>query len=1486
MTDYDLTIGVEADATNAVRDMRAAADAAAGLADSFREIASVATNAARQLNRVEQGVSGTAKSSRAAAQATQQSVKALEQEARAAKGAADALKEANSVRNFGNVYAGNNSNTRVSTPSSGVYVTKQEIESLRASEFAREQVILQHKRLQDATRATVLANIAESKAARDASTANRENADSLLAVQRQQAKRYATVPNASSNVVTSDMRDLVATANGAVRVGSSFGVIEEAAKGAARGTSEMRDTLFTARFALHDISNATGIAGAALVALTAGAIDAAATYESAMASIQRTTGSTASQISVIREQFVALAQSVPGGFDNLAKIGELAGQLNIPTQNIASFTETVAKFTSSTDVAVQASAEAFGRLDTLLPDVQGNYEALGSSILNVGVNSVATESAIISTTSQIAAAGAQARFTADEVIGLAASYASLGIAPEASRGSTIRIFSEIRQAAAEGGAALDEFARISKLSSDEFRAGWLEGDASAVFIEFLKGLQEEGANAETTLRNLGVTGVRDINALLRLSQNVDIVTESFGYASSGFENATQLSEAFGITSQTLNARLEVLAQSFQALLAEIGSAGVGPLKDFVDLLIGAIKVLTDLANNPLAQALALFTGLFAIIAGGSLIVVSLVARIAALNVSLKITQQELIAMSLAGNTASTSMTRLQTSLVGAGISATKFSNIVKAGLVGGAITLGISLLIGGITAIGDAMKSSGEKARDAFGDLSGLTSALQKDTQEVKAGVQDSLGEVEGTITRTVAATKTWVAEVETATGAQTQLASESDRTRQVIDDYTYSIGKNTAAWLANQLANNQAIVDLIKNNEALTRLNPNAPTADVTGVISAAARNDTDKALAIIADYERQVEEFRARQAGKDVTDPGLLQAEAQLIRLKEAFDITTGALSDAAAKGVALETFQNALGVSAENAAVGEDALAESTDVLADRMTELQGQISAALSGFSTFANFGSAIETLFAGIGETGASAFEILGAVGASNLGNLGSAIATTIVAGEAMGLSAVQSVSALFLSLQAQGIETANLLASLANVPGIGESGVEQVSGYLDGTRALTGTGAEFSKMLAEIAARSANAARSVGTKSGGLGNAARSTAKEVRTLTDYAGELEKLFSRAFEIRFSSQQSLDTITSSWLDMREAVDEATKAIEESQRVIAGLTTDNNTLQYFLGVAENYGDALRAAEIASDIADNNAKIAEEQENVDKESRTLNKSLKGNTKVAIENRSAVLGLVQNYQGLIASYASSGLSQQQLAAKTAQLKQEFYQQATALGFSRAELETYALAFDDVAFAIDNIPRNITVDTDINPAVTALRELEARAQEAARSIGSSVGGALGGLGNSWQAGYDYGNLLKIGMDAALRQASVKVIPGGNLRFDTNGKMVEGNIGNLRFFSQGGYTGGVSASDVAGIVHGKEYVINAKNTQRLGLPFLNALNSGMLPSASGSGVSVVELSARDRALLAAAGNVTLSIDGKVIANATNGANFISTKRGAN
>lgn len=227
------------------------------------------------------------------------------------------------------------------------------------------------------------------------------------------------------------------------------------------------------------------------------------------------------------------------------------------------------------------------------------------------------------------------------------------------------------------------------------------------------------------------------------------------------------------------------------------------------------------------------------------------------------------------------------------------------------------------------------------------------------------------------------------------------------------------------------------------------------------------------------------------------------------------------------------------------------------------------------------------------------------------------------------------------------------------------------------------------------------------------GEEARKAAEKFRTLVDYASDLSNVLRRSFDIRFGSQDALDKINSAWNQLNSN-------IAETRAEVASLTADKSLREYWLSVAEAYGDTVRAGQLRAELIDIENKLAKAQEKA-------NTELDGTNSVAINNRKNIRDLINNYQEYIQSLASSGLSQEQLAQKVDESRADFIAQATALGYSTVEIEKYAQAFDDMGTIIDRVPRNVTVNFDPNPALQALNEFFATAEARAALSGDTAG---------------------------------------------------------------------------------------------------------------------------------------------------------------
>lgn len=451
---------------------------------------------------------------------------------------------------------------------------------------------------------------------------------------------------------------------------------------------------------------------------------------------------------------------------------------------------------------------------------------------------------------------------------------------------------------------------------------------------------------------------------------------------------------------------------------------------------------------------------------------------------------------------------------------------------------------------------------------------------------------------------------------------------------------------------------------------------------------------------------------------------------------------------------------------------------------------------------------------------------------------------------------------------------------------------------------------DLSQFLLDTGASADNASSGIDD----VGGSAKNAAKEVRTLLDYSSDLSEVWRRAFDIRFSGEQTLDEITRKFNEIAQANEDARSAIEDLRNELNGLNADAQSLaadknlkQYWLGVAEAYGDTLRAGElradlakIDADIAENAKKAAAANKNLSKENSKLSKSTNGTSEASIQSRDDLRSLVSAYQDHLEALAASGMGQSELLQRSGELRQEFISQATQLGYSRAEVDKYAASFDDMALAIGRVPRNVTVEANTNPAIQALNELEAKLRKISET---NYGGPNVGPTRYNTAGDErYARLQDLMAQLQQLQAELNATP--LYRF-LDRVRIAASIKNLSIaiqtgsYASGGYTGSGGKYEPAGIVHRGEYVIPKQyvnqSTGRPDIAYLNRIaNAKAAPRTNSYAQGGYVGSAMNNQVALTPGTIQaiahavqpyLVVDNKILGDASSSAYAQSTRVGA-
>jgi len=357
------------------------------------------------------------------------------------------------------------------------------------------------------------------------------------------------------------------------------------------------------RYALYDVATTYGVISAALLGASAAVVTTGASFETAFTNVERTSTGTAEQIGEVRDSLVDLSTTIPIAFGELSSIATLGNQIGVAQDQLIGFTETVGQFSAVSGISVETSAEAFGRLNELLPDVNGNFEALGSAIEKAGLNAAATDAQIISTAQQISSYTSLAGMGAAETVGLATAFASLGVAPEAARSAVSTFFKEVNSASANGGEALDRFASFLGTTQEGFQQ-LLRDDPSALIESFAASLGTLNAEEATqTLEALGLEEQRVSAAFLKLSGSTGVLTQANVDAAIGFEQGTELARQFGFVADDLNSRFIVLQSSIAAFADSISAGMLPGVSEAVLVATEFVNQLRALAETPAGQVI-------------------------------------------------------------------------------------------------------------------------------------------------------------------------------------------------------------------------------------------------------------------------------------------------------------------------------------------------------------------------------------------------------------------------------------------------------------------------------------------------------------------------------------------------------------------------------------------------------------------------------------------------------------------------------------------------------------------------------------------------------------------------------------------------------------------------------------------------------------------------------------------------------------------
>lgn len=331
--------------------------------------------------------------------------------------------------------------------------------------------------------------------------------------------------------------------------------------------------------------------GAAAAGAFTASIKAAIDWETAWTGVVKTVDGTTAQMAELETGLRNMTRILPASHAEIAKVGEVAGQLGIATPNILAFTRVMIDLGETTNLSAEDAATALARFMGVMGTAQDKVSNLGSAVVALGNNFPTTEAEIVSMAQRLAAASKVVGLSEADALGLATAMSAVGIEAEAGGTAMSRVMIKIAKAVDEGGESVTEFASVAGMSSADFTKAWDSDPVTAIMavVQGLGRLSDSGEGAFQALTDLGLQDVRVTNAMLSLAASGDQVTRAIDLASDAWDENSALAHEAGLRYDTTAAKIGMAKNGIVEMGISMGEAFLPAVNN----LLGGLSSLSE-----------------------------------------------------------------------------------------------------------------------------------------------------------------------------------------------------------------------------------------------------------------------------------------------------------------------------------------------------------------------------------------------------------------------------------------------------------------------------------------------------------------------------------------------------------------------------------------------------------------------------------------------------------------------------------------------------------------------------------------------------------------------------------------------------------------------------------------------------------------------------------------------------------------------------
>ena len=337
----------------------------------------------------------------------------------------------------------------------------------------------------------------------------------------------------------------------------------------------------------------------AVAGLGIAALKTSIDYEDAFAGVRKTVDMTEDEYDALYKATKLVAGESPVGAETLFQIEELAGQLGIGNDSLLDFSRTIAGMDIATNMDAETAASQLAKFMNITKESQEHASNLGSTVVDLGNHYATTESDIMAMSMRLAAGATTVHMSSADIMGMATALSSLGVEAEAGGSSVSTVLSKIDKAVAKGGDGLAEFAKVAGVSADDFATKWKTSpmEAFELFIQGLGGVEGAGGNLNLVLEDLGITELRQIDAMKRLSGNYELLGDAVDTANAAYDANSALQVEVDKRNETTSAKVETLMNRVQNMADTLGGPLADALTDAIEAASPVIDTAADLAQG-------------------------------------------------------------------------------------------------------------------------------------------------------------------------------------------------------------------------------------------------------------------------------------------------------------------------------------------------------------------------------------------------------------------------------------------------------------------------------------------------------------------------------------------------------------------------------------------------------------------------------------------------------------------------------------------------------------------------------------------------------------------------------------------------------------------------------------------------------------------------------------------------------------------------